>query len=265
MTFVDAVQVRSAEPLVRPERQSSSRTVAMTRLKLTSSHIGLTNDNRLEGLCNLSHATSIAERGPQTGDVLELISSLLQTRVGKTHARVEAQALLKTFGTAGNLLAASHERLAGCCDSGTADLLRTVYLLMRAVLQEPVEDRLILGDLSALHEYLRFCLAHEKNELVRLLFLNSKNALIKDELHCRGTIDHTPVYPREIVKRAIQLDATALIIVHNHPSGDPSPSEADIAMTKHLQRVLKDIGIALHDHIIVGWGRCESLRLLGHI
>jgi DNA repair protein RadC len=114
-------------------------------------------------------------------------------------------------------------------------------------------------------DYLTAAMARERIEQFRILFLDTKNQLIADEVQGRGTINHTPVYPREVARRALELYAAALILVHNHPSGDPTPSMADIDMTAQMQRVLQSLGISLHDHIIVGNGRWTSLKKEGFI
>ena len=193
----------------------------------------------------------------------ELLNILLSAVISEDQAYETSRDLLQRFTNIGNIITAKHEALCEFCDDVSILVLRSVYSLMKVVLRQPAEDYVRLRDLHELYEYLRLSLAHEQQEVVRLLFLNSKNALLKDELHSRGSINHTPVYPREIVRRVIELNANALIIVHNHPSGDPQPSSEDVGMTKLLSRVLNDIGVKLHDHIIVGGSRCESLRSLG--
>jgi DNA repair protein RadC len=129
--------------------------------------------------------------------------------------------------------------------------------------QQKVLNQPILSSWSALIDYLRAAMAHEQNEHFRLLFLDRKNRLIRDEVQARGTVDHTPVYIREVVKRALELGATALILVHNHPSGDPTPSRADIDMTRDIAKAAAPLGVTIHDHIIVGKGEPASLRALG--
>ena len=118
----------------------------------------------------------------------------------------------------------------------------------------------ILSSWSAVLDYCTAVMAHEQREQFRILFLDKKNALIADEVQGRGTVDHTPVYPREVVRRALELNATALILVHNHPSGDPSPSRADIEMTRTIEDTAKPLGISLHDHVIIGKNAHASLR-----
>ena len=199
----------------------------------------------------------------ETSSSQDLLQFLLSNVCTEEQASVVAKTLFDRFTTLGNILTAQTDLLVETCDEVVIFLLRNIYFLMKSMLREPVEDRILLRDLSALYDYLRLSLSFEQNEVVRLLFLNSKNALLHDELHSKGTINQTPVYPREIVKRVIELNANALIIVHNHPSGDPSPSNEDVEMTRLLKRVLADIGVMLHDHIIVGRTRCESLKSLG--
>ena len=123
-----------------------------------------------------------------------------------------------------------------------------------------IKDRRVLSSWSSVLDYCRTTMAFAGKEQLRVLFLDKRNQLIADELAQEGTVDHTPVYPREVVKRALELSATAIILVHNHPSGDPTPSQADIAMTQDIVSVAKPLGIAVHDHIIVGKDGHASLR-----
>ncbi len=126
-----------------------------------------------------------------------------------------------------------------------------------------VMGRPVLSNWDRLTEYLGAALARERIEQFRVLFLDAKNRLIADEAQGRGTVNHTPVYPREVVKRALELQATALILVHNHPSGDPAPSRADIEMTQEVKAAAQALGIVLHDHLIIGNGRQLSFRREG--
>jgi DNA repair protein RadC len=121
----------------------------------------------------------------------------------------------------------------------------------------------VIASWQALLDYLRAAMAYETIEQVRILFLDRKNRLIADEVQGRGTVDHTPVYPREVVKRALELGASALILVHNHPSGDPTPSQADIEMTRAVQEAAGSLGVAVHDHLVVGAVETASFRSLG--
>jgi len=120
-----------------------------------------------------------------------------------------------------------------------------------------------LSSWTALLDYCTAAMARAANEEFRVLFLDRKNVLIADEVQNRGTVDHTPVYPREIVKRALELSASAIILVHNHPSGDPTPSKADIAMTREIVAAAKALGLAVHDHLVIGRGGHASFKSLG--
>ncbi|HEX5080178.1 MAG TPA: DNA repair protein RadC [Geminicoccaceae bacterium] len=142
----------------------------------------------------------------------------------------------------------------------TEVLLKLVTELLQRVLREQIQDRPVIGSWSALLDYLQLALAHEPIEQFRVLFLDRKNVLIKDEVQQRGTVDHTPLYPREIVKRALELGASAIIMVHNHPSGDPTPSQADLDMTRQVVAALSAVGITVHDHVIVGRNRHLSFK-----
>jgi DNA repair protein RadC len=142
----------------------------------------------------------------------------------------------------------------------TEVLLKLVTELLQRVLREEIRDRPVLSSWSALLQYLQVTLSHEPIEQFRVMFLDRKNVLIKDEVQQRGTVDHTPLYPREIVKRALELAASAIIMVHNHPSGDPTPSKADLEMTQQVVTALSAVGITVHDHVIVGKNRHLSFK-----
>ena len=142
----------------------------------------------------------------------------------------------------------------------TEILIKAIGELLQRVLREQIRDRPVIGSWTALLDYLQVALAHEPIEQFRVLFLDRKNILIRDEVQQRGTVDHTPLYPREITRRALELQASALIMVHNHPSGDPTPSRADIEMTKQVVQALAPVGITVHDHVIVGKNRHTSFK-----
>jgi DNA repair protein RadC len=142
-------------------------------------------------------------------------------------------------------------------------LLRLVRAIARRMLLGAVQSRPTLGNWQALLDYCQAAMAYEQVERFRILFLDRKNHLIADEVQQQGTVDHTPVYPREVVKRALLLNASAVILVHNHPSGDPTPSRDDVEMTRRLREALDPLGIALHDHVVIGHGSHASLRSLG--
>jgi DNA repair protein RadC len=142
----------------------------------------------------------------------------------------------------------------------TEILFKVIGELLRRVLREEIRERPVIGSWTALLDYLQVALAHEPIEQFRVLFLDRKNILIRDEQQQRGTVDHTPLYPREIVKRALELGASAIIMVHNHPSGDPTPSRADIEMTKQVVQAMSAVGLTVHDHVIVGKNRHTSFK-----
>jgi DNA repair protein RadC len=199
-----------------------------------------------------------------SAEILELL--LCFGRSGHAAGRI-ARELIDHFGSLGAVLAAQPERLASWLegDQTSVFLLKIVRVAVKMTLREPLEDRPVIGSASALMDYLSVTMRHEAIETTRVLFLDRKNALIKDEILHRGTVDHTPLYPREVVRRVIETGASAIILVHNHPSGDPSPSKADIAMTKELIAALGTIGGVLHDHVIVGRNRELSFRKSGLI
>lgn len=210
----------------------------------------------------------------------ELLELLLFFSVYRRDTKPLAKDLLVRFGSLGAVLAAGPGRLAECPGlapaSAVADperreardddlrftqvLLKAAHELMQRVLKEQVKERPVLGSWTALMDYLQVAMQHEAAEHFRLLFLDRKNILIRDEVQTRGTVDHTPLYPREVVKRALELAASAVIMVHNHPSGDPTPSTADVEMTKQVVAALGGVGVAVHDHIIVGKNRHTSFR-----
>jgi len=192
----------------------------------------------------------------------ELLELLLFEALPRRDTKPIAKALLARFGSFSEVLAAPAGQLREVAGVGE----RTVHhlKLCLAAAQRFARDRIreapLLDSWAAVIDYCRAAMAYESVERFRILFLNKKNQLIADEVQQSGTVDHTPVYPREVVKRALELSATAVILVHNHPSGDPTPSAADIQMTKTLVEVAKPLGIVVHDHIIVGKAGHASLR-----
>ena len=139
-------------------------------------------------------------------------------------------------------------------------LLKAVGQVLQRSLREEIKDRPVIGSWAALIDYLQAAMQHDAAEHFRMLFLDRKNILIRDEVQSRGTVDHTPLYPREVVKRALELGASAIIMVHNHPSGDPTPSQADIDMTRQVDRRPGPGRHHVHDHIIVGKNRHTSFK-----
>jgi DNA repair protein RadC len=178
-----------------------------------------------------------------------------------------AKQLIARFGSFAEVLAASPERLKeirGLGDRTVFDL-KLISAAAQRIAKGGVAKRKVLSSWASVIEYCRTTMAFAEREEFRILFLDKRNQLIADEVQQRGTVDHTPVYPREIVRRALELSATAVILVHNHPSGDPTPSQADIRMTLDIQQIARPMGIAVHDHIIVGKNGHASLKGLGHL
>ena len=176
-----------------------------------------------------------------------------------------AKALLARFGGLAGVLGASHAELrtvAGVGDSVALDL-KLMHDAALRMGREPVAKRTVISSWSALLAYVKVALAHEAREQFRVLFLDKKNQLIADEVMNRGTVDHAPVYPREVMRRALELSASSLILVHNHPSGDPSPSGADVEMTKQVVEAGRSLRITVHDHLVVGRDGVASLKALG--
>jgi len=173
-----------------------------------------------------------------------------------------AKTLLERFGSFAEVISAPPQRLAEVDGIGEAAIteLKVVEAAAQRLAKGKVKSRTVLSSWSAVLDYVRAAQAFAEKEQFRILFLDKKNQLIADEVQQEGTVDHTPVYPREVVKRALELSATAVILVHNHPSGDPTPSQADIEMTRQIASVAKPLGVQLHDHIIVGKEGNASLK-----
>ncbi len=197
----------------------------------------------------------------------ELLELVLFRAIPRQDVKPLARLLLDTFGDFNRVVAASPARLGLVKGVGPAVVLELKLVeaaaqrMMRArVIQKPV-----LSSWDALLDYCHTAMAHRETEQFRVLFLDRKNVLIADEEQAKGTVDHVPVYPREIVKRALELNASALILVHNHPSGDPTPSEADLAMTRQVHEACQALGLTLHDHLIIGKERELSFRASGYL
>lgn len=196
----------------------------------------------------------------------ELVEYLLALTIPRVDTKPLAKRLLHDFGGIGPLLGASPDllRREGLSDATVAALKIAEAGALR-LLESRVEDQPILFSWDALGDYLQAAMAHKRVEEVRVLFLNAKNRLIANEALWQGSVDEASVHVREVIARAIALGATALIIVHNHPSGDPSPSQQDIRLTRELVDAGRHMKIAVHDHVIVGAGGRTSLRALGLI
>lgn len=207
------------------------------------------------------------EGGPDALLDHELIEYLLALAIPRQDTKPLAKALLHEFGGIAGLLTADAEALARVKGMGETSVaaLKAAHAAALRLLRADVAERPVLANWQALLDYLRADMAHHGTERFRVLHLNSKNMLIRDELMSEGTIDEAAVYIREVVRRAIDLGSAALILVHNHPSGDPSPSRADIEITRRIADAAKGLGIAVHDHIIIGREGHASLRGQGLI
>ncbi len=195
----------------------------------------------------------------------ELLELLLFQAIPRQDTKPIAKALLKRFGSYGGVLAAGAGELGEVKGMGEAAVvaLKSVAEAAKRLALEDVMDEPVLGSWDRLIAYLRIAMARDRTERFRILFLDTKNKLIADEEQQRGTVNHTAVYPREVMKRALELGATAVIMVHNHPSGDPSPSKADIEMTREVRDAGKRLGVTLHDHVIVASSGHSSFKSMG--
>lgn len=184
----------------------------------------------------------------------ELLELLLFRFIPRVDTKPIAKALLHRFGSIAGVLGADERELKQIAKVGTlaARDIKVVAAIASRSLKSEIQERTVLSSWSSVISYCSATMAHEKIEQFRILFLDKKNALIADEVQQTGTIDHTPVYPREVIKRALEVSASAIILVHNHPSGDPTPSKADIDMTRTIIESAAPMGIVVHDHIIVG-------------
>jgi DNA repair protein RadC len=197
----------------------------------------------------------------------ELLEMLLFRPIPRRDTKQMAKEMLSKFGSFAEVINAPKDRLLEV--SGVGDAVVTELKLIRAaalrMAKAEIMDRDIVGSWSELLEYCHMAMGHQTREQFRILFLDKRNRIIADEVQQEGTVDHTPVYVREILKRALELSATAVILVHNHPSGDPTPSRGDIEMTRQIVEVAKGMGIVVHDHIIVGKYGHSSFKGLGLI
>jgi DNA repair protein RadC len=184
----------------------------------------------------------------------ELLELVLFRAIPQRDLKPLAKELIARFGSFAEVIAAPRPRLGEIKGLGDAAIveLKVVFASANRLARGQVKKRPVLSSWSSVLDYCRTAMAFADKEQFRILFLDKRNQLIADELQQVGTVDHTPVYPREVVKRALELSATAIILVHNHPSGDPTPSRADIQMTQSIIDVAKPLGISVHDHLIVG-------------
>ncbi|MGN6286570.1 MAG: RadC family protein [Afipia sp.] len=192
----------------------------------------------------------------------ELLELVLFRALPRRDVKPLAKTLINRFGSFAEVVHAPEARLRETSGLGDAAVteLKLIAATASRVAKGQLKERTVLSSWSAVIDYCRTAMAFADKEQFRILFLDKRNQLIADELQQVGTVDHTPVYPREVVKRALELSATAIILVHNHPSGDPTPSTADIQMTKSIVAISSPLGISVHDHIIVGKNGHASLK-----
>lgn len=197
----------------------------------------------------------------------EILELLLFAAKPRGDVKPLAKELLKEFGTLASLLHAPPEKLTQIDGMGEASIaaLKAVLEASCRLIKHETSEKPILNAWNKVIEYCHARMAHLEKEQFRLLFLNRKNELVADEIQQEGTVDQTPIYPREVVKRALDLNASAIIMVHNHPSGDPTPSDADIDITRRVKRALKQLDIRLYDHVIIGKNGHTSLKAKGFI
>ncbi len=214
----------------------------------------------------LGHRERLRERYRDQGESAladyELLELLLFRLIPRRDTKPIAKALIDRFGTLGGVFGASPALLQEVKGIGetVAFELKLMATISQRMLKRELREKKVLSSWSSVIDYCHAVMAYESTEQFRILFLDKRNTLIADEVQGRGTVDHTPVYPREVVKRALELSATAIILVHNHPSGDPTPSRADIDMTHMIINSARSLGITVHDHIIIGKDGHASLK-----
>nr|WP_255618394.1 DNA repair protein RadC [Roseibaca sp. Y0-43] len=215
------------------------------------------------------HRKRLRERfltgGAQAMPDYELLELILFRAIPRQDVKPLARLLIDQFGDLAGVISAPEPRLrkiAGVGDAVVAELKLTEACAQRMA-RARVMHRPVISSWDALLDYCHTTMSHRETEEFRVLFLDRKNSLIADEAQGSGTVDHVPVYPREIMRRALELNASALILVHNHPSGDPTPSQADIAMTEQVQRAGESLSITLHDHLVIGKSSEISFRATG--
>ncbi|MFZ1662334.1 MAG: DNA repair protein RadC [Paracoccaceae bacterium] len=211
--------------------------------------------------------TRLLEGGAAAMPDYELLELVLFRAIPRQDVKPLARRLLEVFGDFSGVVSAPASRLEEVTGVGAAVVqeLRIVEAAAHRLARARVMNRHVLSSWDQLLDYCRTAMAHRATEQFRILFLDRKNILIADEEQARGTVDHVPVYPREIVKRALEINASALILVHNHPSGDPTPSQSDILVTGQIKDAAQVMGIVLHDHLIIGKTHVLSFRSSGYL
>ena len=207
------------------------------------------------------------EGGPEALLEHELIEYLLALALPRRDTKPLAKKLIRDFGGFGRLLSADAEAIIriGDVSEGAAAAIKIAQAAALRLLESKVMDQPVLGSWQALLDYLRADMGALAIERVRILYLNARNMLIRNEPMSEGSVDEAAVYVREVIRRALEYHATALILVHNHPSGDPQPSQQDIRLTREIVEAARPLGISVHDHVIVGARTCASMRSLGLI
>jgi DNA repair protein RadC len=227
---------------------------------------GETSDNLHSG-----HRQRLRERflarGHEALADYEILELILFRALPRMDVKPLAKRLLDRFGSLSEVMAADAEQLgefAGIKESAICEI-KIVQAAAQRLLRDKVINRPVIQSWEALLDYCKAAMAYEKREQFRVLFLDRRNVLIEDQIQQTGTIDHTPVYPREVARHALKLAASAVILVHNHPSGDPTPSKGDIDMTRQVIDALRPLGISVHDHLVVGKSGTISFKSMGLI
>ena len=207
------------------------------------------------------------DKGSEHLEDYELLELILFFCLPRIDTKPIAKALLKRFKTLNDVFAADPKLLQEISGIGSnaALFIKTYKSVSERLVRHDIMKKPILDTFEKVVDYCQIHMAYNVNEQLRLLFLNTKNILIHDEVQQYGTINHTAMYPREVVKRALDLGAASIIMIHNHPSGDPTPSNEDIQLTRQVTRAAESLGISLHDHLIIGKGKFTSLRSGGYV
>jgi len=216
----------------------------------------------------LQHRKRLRERfmtaGASALPDYEMLELLLFQANPRGDVKPLAKQLLEHFGSFADVISADEQRLREFSDSDSlVRVLKIVHAAALRLMQGKVLGQQVLSSWSSLLDYCHAAMAYSKKEQFRILFVDNKNVLIRDEVQQHGTVNHTPVYPREVMKRAMELSAAAIILVHNHPSGDPTPSRQDIDLTKQIVEAGRPLNVAVHDHVVIGRGKTVSFRQLG--
>ncbi len=235
-----------------------------------ASPVAVTEKGRMPSYIT-DHRARLRERfmsgGAQAVPDYEMLELVLFRAIPRQDVKPLARRLLDMFGDFNRVLSAPPARLREMHGVGEAVIveLKIIEAAAQRLARSKVMNRAVLSSWNALLDYCHTAMAHRDTEQFRVLYLDRKNVLIADEEQARGTVDHVPVYPREVMKRALELNASALILVHNHPSGDPTPSEADITMTHQINEAAQVLGLTLHDHLIIGKSQELSFRGAGYL